>query len=129
MLLQAEQQLRRDLSSMQAQLAQVEGQAARLQAYRAQLEIQMQQLQARSAPCITMQGTSGLAEWTYRLWRLYLLLNRHSPFDAILLCHAMQLCCLAGRLRAGSSPRTCQALAHVHGVSQGLPALCVQPVQ
>ena len=58
-LLQAEQQLQSDLSSMQAQLAQAEGQAARLQTSRAQLETQLQQLQARSGPYMPTRGPNG----------------------------------------------------------------------
>ena len=55
---------------MQAQLAQAEGQAAQLQTSRAQLETQLQQLRARSAPCIMIDGTSGLAGRTQTLWCL-----------------------------------------------------------
>ena len=99
-LLQAEQQLRRDLSSMQAQLAQAEGQAARLQTSRAQLELQLQQLQARSAPCIMIQGKVALLDGPSGACTL---LNGHSPSSASLLCHAVQVYCLPCRLRAGSS--------------------------
>ena len=58
-LLQAEQQLQSDLSSMQAQLAQAEGQTAWLQTSRAQLETQLQQLQARSGPYMPTRGPNG----------------------------------------------------------------------